>query len=278
MADRRTTFGAGSPARADPLRRFYEESYERDAGIASIPSDDDFVYGQMLRLVRPGLRPSARVLDLGCNNGNLSLYMARRVCRVTGVDLARNAIDAAVRSAKHYGIGNADFRCMDFLAEWDEPNAFDFVLCSHVVEHVPDDASFVRKIAWALKGGGGLVIMAPCDRSSIYRAHVLLKGRLPHDEDVGHLRRYSLRGLSALCQGAGLSVIRRGYLDGPLRDWFILHPRLRRFNRLWAGRYIRSVFNGLDYGLAQFLFPGAVAVHAKKTSSGGSEAASEHHR
>jgi 2-polyprenyl-3-methyl-5-hydroxy-6-metoxy-1,4-benzoquinol methylase len=245
-------------------QRFYEEVYERSMDLAGIPRDDDFLYGQVVGEIRRSLGPGASVLDLGCNTGNLSLYMARRGGTVTGIDIARNAVDVAGRSAVHHRIEHAKFLSMDFLVEWSEPQAFDFILCSHVVEHVVDDRAFVAKLAWALKPGGSLVILSPCSKSSLYRLNMLFKGRYEHDESVGHLRRYTKESLSALCAGATLDVYRAVYLDGILRDWFILCKGLQWSHRILSRRYVRSAFNAVDFVLAQFLFPGAVCVHARK--------------
>jgi 2-polyprenyl-3-methyl-5-hydroxy-6-metoxy-1,4-benzoquinol methylase len=246
------------------LRDFYEQGYLRATQIAHIPSDDDFMYAQVLQQIRPYLRCGLKVLDLGCNDGNLSLYMARAGCEVTGIDLARNAIELATRSAAHYGIQGARFVGLDFLAEWAEPAAFDFVLCSHVIEHVPQDDLFVKKIAYALRPKGDLVLLTPSVYSSLYRICKGLTGRFSHDEQVGHLRRYTREGLTDLVQGAGFQVRRLASLDGPLRDWSILCPPLRRFNRLWSRRYVRTVFNRWDSILALIAFPAALCVHAHR--------------
>jgi SAM-dependent methyltransferase len=43
--------------------------------------------------------------------------------------------------------------------------AFDVVLCSHVLEHVPDDRAAMREIHRVLKPGGWAVLMVPWDRA-----------------------------------------------------------------------------------------------------------------
>jgi SAM-dependent methyltransferase len=250
------------------LKSFYENDYRRGTNIAPIPANDDFMYGQVLRELRPHLRKGARVLDLGSNNGTLSFYMARWGCNVTGIDLAQNAVDCASAGATHHEIKGAEFRCMDFLESWDEPDTFDFVLCSHVIEHVPDDVALMKKVAWSMKSGGTLLVLSPCPRASLYRAHKFLRGSFPHDDQVGHLRRYSLGDLSRLCGSAGLAATRQVHLDGPMRDWVILFRPLNKLHRFVNRRHIRTVFNRMDYYLAQFIFPGAVCVHAVKPTAG----------
>lgn len=247
------------------LREFYEKQYFRDLNIAHIPKEDDFVYGQVLGELRPYLKKDLVVLDLGCNNGNLSLYMARKGCNVTGIDYARNAVEAAQHSAEHYGIHNIQFKSMDFLQDWKEPAVFDLVLCSHVIEHVPEDELFLQKISFSLKPGGTLLLFTPTVYSSFIMINKLFTGRSRHDEEVGHLRRYTKKILVERLSSAGFKRIRSVYLDSALRDWFMICIPLRVFNRIWGLPVIRTLFNFLDYVLAKlFFFPAAIGVHAKK--------------
>jgi hypothetical protein len=112
------------------------------------------------------------------------------------------------------------------------------------------------------------LLFSPCRRSSLYRAYLFLQGHFPHDDEVGHLRRYSLKELSQICETAGLVATRRVYVDGPWRDWVILFRPLNRLYPFLGRRYVRTVFNQLDYYLAQVMFPGAVCVHAMKGGGG----------
>ncbi len=248
----------------DQLRDFYEKNYARSTAVTAVPLDDNFMYAQVLGQVRPYLRPGLKVLDLGCNDGNLSLYMARAGCEVLGIDLARNAVDTARRSAQAHGIANARFEALDFLQDWREAQAFDFVLCSHVIEHVPQDGEFVQKIFSALKPGGRLVLLTPSQYSSLARASRFFTGRFRHDEDVGHLRRYTRASCEATVRGAGFEIDKCVFLDGMLRDWFILCRPLRVFNRIWSLPIIRTVFNAADRMSARFLFPAAICIHARR--------------
>ena len=251
------------------LRQFYEGGCYAATKPPRLMRSDNFMYGQILKQMRPYLRPGAKVLDLGCHTGGLSLYMARRGCEVLGLDLARNAVAMAAQGAEAYGFGNASFQAMDFITEWEQPDAFDFVLCSCVIEHIPDDAQFVRKIAMALKPGGKLLMMAPSVHSTTHK----MSRRAPHlfhnDEDVGHLHRYTTKSLAEMMQQAGLQVKRMAFLDGPLRDWSIICKPLSKSLRLWRQRGIRVLFNGLDSLLARFIVASLVAVHAEKPRTRG---------
>lgn len=251
------------------LREFYEKDYVRELNRATIPQDDDFMYSQVLHQIRPYLKPGMKVLDLGCNNGNLSLYMANFGCEVLGIDIASNAIELAKQSADFYGISNARFESMDFISEWDKPGVFDFVLCSHIIEHIPRDDLFLQKISFATKPKGRLVLFTPTNYSSLVFISKLFTGRFAYDEEVGHLRRYTREMIRDLMEINGFKINRAIFLDGALREWFILYKPLRPFNKIWARRYVRSLFNFVDTLLAPFFFPSAICVHAQQDENGG---------
>ena len=246
------------------LRAFYERSYERGSGVAPLIGEHDFMYGQVAGEIGRYLRTGVSALDLGCNDGALSLYMAGRGCRVLGVDLAENAVLTARAGAERHGVIGAEFRQIDFVRDWTAPAAFDLVLCSHVIEHVPDDEAFLKKIAFSLKPGGALVLFTPTVHSILYRWHGLRGKPFPFDEEVGHLRRYEKAGLSALASRAGFAVECVTYLDSPLRELTIIPKPLRKLQVILSLPGIRSLFNGLDRLLARVLCPATICIHATR--------------
>jgi len=245
------------------LRSFYEEEYPRVCGITGIPKDDDFTYSQVLHELKPYASEGVRVLDLGCNVGNLSLYMANLGCCVTGIDLARNAVATAVASAKHVGI-NAEFTACDFMTEWNETDTFDLVFCSHVIEHIPEDEQFLKKIYSATKLGGHLILIVPSSYSTLAKISKMILGRFPFDEEVGHLRRYNVQQLEAIVRRAGYTINRISFMDGILRDWVYQCKFLHPLHFVLGRRYIRSIFNATDSLLANLCCPSSICIHAIK--------------
>jgi SAM-dependent methyltransferase len=61
-----------------------------------------------------GLRPGSRVLDLPCGSGRHTLALARRGCRVTGIDVSTEAV-AYARSAAA-GVSGVDLHVGDMAA------------------------------------------------------------------------------------------------------------------------------------------------------------------
>jgi SAM-dependent methyltransferase len=75
--------------------------------------------------------------------------------------------------------------------------AYDVVLLLDVLEHVPDDETFLRaRVAANLRVGGHLLVGVPT-WPALYTAH---------DRGLGHVRRYRPRALRAMLERAGLRI------------------------------------------------------------------------
>src|SRR5690349_7164063 len=57
-----------------------------------------------------GIKPSSRVLDLGCGDGTTALPMARLGADVLGIDIARNLVEAGNRRAAAAGLTRLKFQ------------------------------------------------------------------------------------------------------------------------------------------------------------------------
>ena len=96
-----------------------------------------------------------RVLDLGCAGGFMAEALARRGARVTGIDPAERAIEAAREHAAGEGLDiRYDVGVGEALPY--EDGAFDAVVCVDVLEHVADLERVVAEMARVLVPGGTL--------------------------------------------------------------------------------------------------------------------------
>jgi|ETNmetMinimDraft_30_1059905.scaffolds.fasta_scaffold22912_2 SAM-dependent methyltransferase len=94
-----------------------------------------------------------------------------------------------------------------------EEEAFDCLLCSHVLEHVPDDRSAISELFRVLKPGGWGLIMVPIDLSLKETLEVSVE---PGDESArwrlygqgDHVRMYSEAGFLDRLREAGFEVNR----------------------------------------------------------------------
>jgi SAM-dependent methyltransferase len=73
-------------------------------------ADASLAAGLHLPFFAPHFDPGLPVVDLGCGNGTQTRYLAGRYKRAIGVDMARAAVERAVRDDR---AGTAEYRCLD---------------------------------------------------------------------------------------------------------------------------------------------------------------------
>ena len=146
--------------------------------------------------IRPELLPAdGRLLDLGCGDGRHLAEAVRRGCAAVGVDCDASAIVEARRRS------GADTVIADAAALPFRDGAFEAVICTETLEHLPDDAAALAEIARVLAPGGVLLGAVPSHFTE------LLYWRLSpgyRTAPGGHVRIYRPRALAAKAARAGL--------------------------------------------------------------------------
>jgi len=102
-----------------------------------------------------------KILDVGCGGGLLTEPLARLGASVTGID----PVEESVRVALNHALQDPDFgenltySCTtveSLYPEWSE--AFDAVVASEVIEHVPDPLLFAESCIRLVKPGGSFFV------------------------------------------------------------------------------------------------------------------------
>lgn len=108
---------------------------------------------------RAALKPGLKALDVGCGLGGSARYLAaEHGCRVVGVDLTREYIEAAKELAARAGLaGKVEFRQASALELPFADGEFDLVWTEHVQMNIADKRAFYGELARVLKRGGRLV-------------------------------------------------------------------------------------------------------------------------
>jgi 2-polyprenyl-6-hydroxyphenyl methylase/3-demethylubiquinone-9 3-methyltransferase len=106
------------------------------------------------------------VLDAGCGGGLLSEGLAARGARVTGIDMAAEAVAVARDHQKMGGFRNQYRRTSAEAHAGENPGRYDVVTCMELLEHVPDPGSLVRACARLVRPGGD-VFFATINRNPL---------------------------------------------------------------------------------------------------------------
>lgn len=96
-----------------------------------------------------------RVLDLGCGGGYMTDALAREHVNMIGVDLAHRALIAARNRAAEKAYSAQFLRASAESLPF-ENHAFDGIICTDVLVHVPEPARVIAEISRVLKIGGWL--------------------------------------------------------------------------------------------------------------------------
>ena len=153
---------------------------------------------------RLALAPGMRVLDAGCGQGRHICEAFRRIgVDVCAVDLRWDDLcrtrgylsHLAAEKGGRWGVFQGDITRLPF-----RDAVFDVVICSEVLEHIPEDHEAAAEIVRILKPGGELVVSVP--RYLPERICWLLS-RSYHEEPGGHIRIFKQRELRRLLEDAG---------------------------------------------------------------------------
>ena len=124
-------------------------------------------------------------------------FQSKRSIDYTAIDLEPEAYDYTVKTI-----------VMDLTDLKFDNNSFDAIICSHVLEHIPDDAKAMREMHRVLKADGWAIINVPVNNDSITIEDVTIndpKKQLELFNQPDHVRVYGMDYTERL-QKAGFKV------------------------------------------------------------------------
>ncbi|UCD85606.1 MAG: class I SAM-dependent methyltransferase [Deltaproteobacteria bacterium] len=150
------------------------------------------------------IKPGSRILDAGCGGGrHLCEAFRSQDADVVGIDLNWEDLCKAKYNLNSINNGNDGLRTVSMADVTTLPfktGIFDMVICSEVLEHIPENRTAIAELVRVLKPGKNLVISVPrflperiCWAiSESYR-----------NEPGGHIRIYRKKELRRLLENAG---------------------------------------------------------------------------
>jgi ubiquinone/menaquinone biosynthesis C-methylase UbiE len=154
------------------------------------------------------LRDGDLVLDMGSGTGRHVLAACQRPCRVVGLDSDLESLALAGRYVNlidSLGVVKAGATLMlgwcDRLPFADA--SFDRILCTEVLEHIPDDRATIREIMRVLRPGGTVAVSVPDHLSESIFWRLSWQYR---NTPGGHVHIYSRWEVASKLKDAGLRL------------------------------------------------------------------------
>jgi SAM-dependent methyltransferase len=150
----------GDDGRIDIVRRFYEQTpfpgYPPRDSLASLRARAG--RSEFARLLDQAIPGDARILEIGCGTGQMSLYLARADRVVIGADLTRGSLLLGAAAARRFGLHRVQFVETDLHRPGLRASSFDVVYSSGVLHHTPDPRASFARIAKLARPGGMIVL------------------------------------------------------------------------------------------------------------------------
>ena len=200
------------------------------------------------------LRPGDRVLDLGCGAGRHAFEAYRRGARVVAADLDHGelplvtAMLGAMREAGEAAPPAAAAAVAGDATRLPFPDdAFDAVIASEILEHVPGDTAALAEIARVTRPGGTVAVTVP---AWLPERICWALSREYHEVPGGHVRIFTRAELTAKLTAAGLTPAGSHHAHGLHSAYWWLkcavgvhdddHPAVRAYHRLLVWDIMRK--------------------------------------
>lgn len=192
----------------------------------------------------PYLKPSMKILDIGCGPGTITVDLAEYVPQghVTGLERAGSILTQARDLATARGISNIEFVEGDANGLSFNEGEFDLVLCHQVLQHVADPVGMLQEMNRVCKSGG--IIAAREADYGVFAWYPELPGLKDWQGLYDRVARYNGgepnagRMLHVWARKAGLSDVRSS-----VSNWcYATRGEIEWWSGSWQDRTLKSSF------------------------------------
>ena len=158
------------------------------------------------------LRPHSLILDAGCGSGRHLRALAKLPdLKIIGIDRNGSDLNDALTALKNmpdalsdnYLVSCADIKNLPFASA-----SFDCVICSEVLEHIPEHENALKELVRILKPQGDLVVSVP--RYFTEKICWLISTAY-YNEEGGHVRIYKKKKLQKMLANQGVKCWKINY-------------------------------------------------------------------
>lgn len=134
------------------LKRYYERH-----PVGEALSEDTVFRFKQIRMEINEVKAKSLFLDVGCGKGSLGLFVSKGFQQYIGVDFSLNALKFAQKRRKD----NMCYICATASSLPFREDVFQIILCSELLEHIPEYAKVLPECFYMLKSSGKFLITSP---------------------------------------------------------------------------------------------------------------------
>ena len=196
----------GTPAWSEWVKDYYRdvETYDWVDVADNLRGLEAFFHRNRAWVVRKMVAkhatPNAPILDAGCGTG---LNLRHLPEGSTGVDINPRNVELLQTRLPNHTVVEGDVEALPF-----EDASFGTVLCTEVIEHIPDPSAALAEYRRVLQPGGVLIGSVPA-RSAIWKLR-FLSSTCPHSEPFHN--EYLPHEVRAMLAGWNVEYLRYSFL------------------------------------------------------------------
>jgi len=230
---------------------YYRNDYQKEfnryfPGINGAKEWWDYQGNYILNKVKNIIKVPSDILEIGCGGGGILYPFKQLGCNVTGIDISDNWINFA---KDNYGV---DVCKKDIASLAKEGRKYDFIILSHVLEHVPNPVDMLLETKKLLKKNGIMYLETP-DVRGIY-----LKNGSDNFFCESHLYYFSPVTLAYVINKAGYGIMYKDIGRGAVR--FLVSAA----NEAFAENVIKGEFRRTVFYLKLYKFKKLLRCHERK--------------